>query len=105
MKVGMSNKNTAVKLMYGCDADSDRVIEDEFLWFSGFEKCESVFFAVFLQLVPWVSGFDESWQVNITCRDPVLNFLCHGASSKCWKIRICRGNKYGKRILSFCFKM
>lgn len=105
MKVGISDKNTAVNLMYGCDAGSDRVIEDEFLWHSGFEKCERIFFVIFLQSVPWVSGGDESWQINITCRDPVLDFLCHGALSKCRKIReFVEATNIGKEFCLFVFK-
>lgn len=62
------------------------------------------FFVIFLQLVPWVSGSDESWQIYITCRDPVLDLLHHGALPKCWKIRVCRGNME-KGFCLFCFKM
>lgn len=52
-----------------------------------------------------MSGGDESWQINITCRDPVLDFLCHGALSKCRKIReFVEATNIGKEFCLFVFK-
>lgn len=65
--------NSALKLMCGWDSGSDWVFEDVFCGAQVLGNVRGFFFFLFLQSVPWVSCFDETWQSYKTCRDPILD--------------------------------